>query len=158
MPARYLEEFFDVLLNAYWQVDLTYEYNLGSGIRLTTRKINRIRSPALRCLGVHIDTMDFSVHPPTTSTETAMIPAYHAEHIGWHNEMLLSMTERTVKIPDESPLITYFGLTSWGRLAPRDYYLTRQSIEENEPETRLTDHSGSIELSEEEGDSEEESN
>ena len=106
LPARHLEEFFDVLLNADWQTDLTYEYNLGSEIRLTSRKVNRIRSPALRCLGVHIDTLDFSVHPPGINTETAMIPAYHAEHIGWQNEMLLSMTERSVDIPDERPLLT----------------------------------------------------
>ena len=145
-----------MLLIDEWHADSTFEHQLGGGIRLTTRRVNRIRSGSLLCLCVHVDRLDFCSQPPTTSTETILIPKYHAKHMADHEELLLTMTGCSVPVPDETGTLTYYGVTSWGRLAPRDYYVSKKSLGQNEPETMLTPDYDSYEVSSDEGEEEEE--
>ena len=125
IPAKYLEEFFEVLLVDEWHTDSAFEHHLGGGIRLTTRRVNRIRSSTLRCLCVHVDQLDFSHQPPVSSMETILIPKHHAQDIANHDELLLTMTRCSEPVPDETPTVMYYGVTSWG---PPETIMSRKGV------------------------------
>ena len=57
--------------------------------------------------------------------KTILIPKHHAQDIANHDELLLTMTRCSVPVPDETPTMMYYGVTSWG---PPETIMSRKGV------------------------------